>query len=74
MDGQRIVHLGSPAIAPRAVMLGHTELLNRNLCPASRIVPGPADLRQSAAHNLVAWRPQGVMDDQSAGRDWRMAL
>jgi hypothetical protein len=32
--------------------------------PASRIIPGPADLRQYPAHNLVAWQPQGVLDDQ----------
>ena len=32
--------------------------------PASRIMPGPADLRHYPAHNLVAWQPQGVLDDQ----------
>src|SRR6476661_6308957 len=31
---------------------------------ASRIMPGPADLRQYPAQNLVAWQPQGVLDDQ----------
>ena len=31
--------------------------------PASRIVPGPGDLRHYPAHNLVAWQPQGVLDD-----------
>ena len=31
---------------------------------ASRIMPGPADLRHYPAHNLVAWQPQGVLDDQ----------
>ncbi len=31
---------------------------------ASRIIPGPGDLRHYPAHNLVAWRPQGVLDDQ----------
>src|SRR6476619_4557547 len=31
---------------------------------ASRIIPGPADLRQYPAHDLVAWQPQGVLDDQ----------
>ena len=31
--------------------------------PASRIIPGPAHLRQYPAHNLVAWQPQGVLDD-----------
>jgi hypothetical protein len=31
--------------------------------PASRIIPGPADLRHYPAHNLVAWQPQGVLDD-----------
>jgi hypothetical protein len=30
---------------------------------ASRIVPGPAHLRQYPAHDLVVWQPQGVMDD-----------
>ena len=32
--------------------------------PVSRIIPGPADLRHYPAHNLVAWQPQGVLDDQ----------
>ena len=32
--------------------------------PASRILPGPAHLRQYPAHNLVAWQPQGVLDDR----------
>ena len=32
--------------------------------PASRIMPGPADLLHYPAHNLVAWQPQGVLDDQ----------
>ena len=31
--------------------------------PASRIVPGPPHLRQYPAHDLVAWQPQGVLDD-----------
>ena len=30
---------------------------------ASRIIPRPADLRRYPAHNLVAWQPQGVLDD-----------
>jgi hypothetical protein len=37
---------------------------NSKPLPASRIIPGPADLRQYPAHNLVAWQPQGVLDDQ----------
>ena len=32
--------------------------------PASRIMPGPADLLHYPAHNLVVWQPQGVLDDQ----------
>ncbi len=32
--------------------------------PASKIMPRPADLRRYPAHNLVAWQPQGVLDDQ----------
>src|SRR6478736_701409 len=32
--------------------------------PASKIIPGPADLLHYPAHNLVAWQPQGVLDDQ----------
>ena len=32
--------------------------------PASRMIPGPADLRQYPAHNLVAWQPQGILDDR----------
>ena len=31
--------------------------------PASRIIPGPTHLRQYPAHDLVAWQPQGVLDD-----------
>jgi len=27
-------------------------------------MPGPTDLRHYPAHNLVAWQPQGVLDDQ----------
>jgi hypothetical protein len=36
---------------------------NSKPLPASRIIPGPAHLRQYPAHNLVAWQPQGVLDD-----------
>jgi hypothetical protein len=32
--------------------------------PASRIIPGPADVRHYPAHNLVTWQPQGVLDDR----------
>jgi len=32
--------------------------------PASRIIPGPADLRHYPAHNLVAWQPRGILDDR----------
>jgi hypothetical protein len=32
--------------------------------PAARIIPGPAYLRQYPAHDLVAWQPQGVLDDR----------
>lgn len=32
--------------------------------PASRIIPGPTPLRQYPAYDLVAWQPQGVLDDQ----------
>ena len=32
--------------------------------PASRIIPGPSHLRHYPAHNLVAWQPQGVLDDR----------
>jgi hypothetical protein len=32
--------------------------------PASKIIPGPTHLRQYPAHDLVAWQPQGVLDDQ----------
>jgi hypothetical protein len=36
---------------------------NSKPLPASRTIPGPAHLRQYPAHNLVAWQPQGVLDD-----------
>ena len=32
--------------------------------PASTVVPEPAHLWQYPAHDLVAWQPQGVLDDQ----------
>ena len=32
--------------------------------PASRIIPGPAHLRQYPAHDLIVWQPQGVLDDR----------
>lgn len=32
--------------------------------PASRALPGPAHLWQYPAHNLIAWQPQGVLDDR----------
>ncbi len=32
--------------------------------PSSRIIPGPAHPRQYPAHNLVAWQPQGILDDR----------
>ena len=31
--------------------------------PVSRIIPGPTHLRHYPAHNLVAWRPEGILDD-----------
>ena len=31
--------------------------------PASRIIPGPAHLRQYPAHDLITWQPHGVLDD-----------
>ena len=36
---------------------------NSKPLPAARVIPGPADLRHYPAHNLVAWQPQGVLDD-----------
>ena len=32
--------------------------------PASRILPGPGDLRHYPAYNLVVWQPRGVLDDR----------
>src|SRR5258705_986836 len=32
--------------------------------PASRILSGPAHLWQYTAQNLIAWQPQGVLDDR----------
>ena len=32
--------------------------------PAHRILPGPAHLWQYPAHDLIAWQPQGVLDDR----------
>jgi hypothetical protein len=36
---------------------------NSRPLPASRIIPGPALLRQYPAQNLAAWQTQGVLDD-----------
>ena len=36
---------------------------NSKCLAAPRIIPGPAHLRQYPAHDLVAWQPQGVLDD-----------
>jgi hypothetical protein len=36
---------------------------NSEPSPASRILPGPAHVRAYPAHDLVAWQPQGVLDD-----------
>lgn len=33
------------------------------LLPSPVVVPGPADLRHYSAHDLIAWHPQGVLDD-----------
>src|SRR6476620_4860616 len=32
--------------------------------PASRVLPGPGDLRHYPNHNLVTWQPDGVLDDR----------
>ena len=32
--------------------------------PSSRIIPGRADLREYPAYNLIAWQPQGELDDR----------
>ena len=32
--------------------------------PASRIIPGPVQMRHYPAHDLLAWQPQGVLDDR----------
>ena len=37
---------------------------NSEPSPASRILPGPAHLRTYPAYDLVAWQPQGVLDDR----------
>ena len=37
---------------------------NSKTLRASTIIPGPAHLRHYPAHALVAWQPQGVLDDR----------
>jgi len=32
--------------------------------PAPSVLPGPAHLWQYPAHNLIAWQPQGILDDR----------
>ena len=40
------------------------------------VIPGPAHLRQYPAHNLVAWQPQGVLDDRMLDEigEWLCAI
>jgi hypothetical protein len=44
------------------VMPGHSTDDSEPL-PASRIIPGPAHLRQYPAYDLITWQPHGVLDD-----------
>jgi hypothetical protein len=32
--------------------------------PDFRTLPGPGHLRHYPAHNLIAWRPEGILDDR----------
>ena len=45
-------------------MFGDSPDEGKSSSSVSRIIFGPADLRQYPAHNLVAWQPQGVLDDR----------
>ena len=38
--------------------------------PASRIIPGPVHMRHYPAHDLLAWQPQGVLDDRLLDEIW----
>jgi hypothetical protein len=37
---------------------------NSEALPASTVISEPAHLRQYPAHDLIAWQPQGVLDDR----------
>jgi len=37
---------------------------NSEALPASTVIPEPAQLRQYPAHDLIAWQPQGILDDR----------
>ena len=38
--------------------------------PVSRVIRGPAHLRHYPAHDLLAWQPQGVLDDRLLDEIW----
>lgn len=44
--------------------------------PLSKVIPGPADLRHYPAQHLVAWQPQGVLDDRLLDNiaEWLLAI
>jgi hypothetical protein len=37
---------------------------NSEALPASTVIPEPPQLRQYPAHDLIAWQPQGILDDR----------
>jgi hypothetical protein len=44
--------------------------------PLSKVIPGPANLRHYPAQHLVAWQPQGILDDRLLDdiAEWLLAI
>jgi hypothetical protein len=44
--------------------MSNTPTDDSGASPDFRTLPGPGHLRHYPAHNLIAWRPEGVLDDR----------
>ena len=42
--------------------------------PVSKVIRGPAHLRHYPAHDLLAWQPQGVLDDRLLDEIWEWLI
>ena len=48
----------------RIAVMPNNPIDDSEALPASTIIPQPAHLWQYPTHDLIAWQPQGVMDDR----------